>query len=59
MTARASFRQTDLTRACKALEKAGLSVSGARITPDGAIVVLTGKEAANDQINPLDRVLMR
>lgn len=58
MSARAAFKQADLTRAAKALEKAGLQVAGAKIQPDGTIIVLTGKSVAND-INPLDRVLSR
>lgn len=43
------------------MEESGLSIGGARIEPDGTIVVLaTGPGAipANDR-NPLDRVLSR
>lgn len=58
MTRSVRFRETDLTRAVKAIEKAGVSVAGARINPDGTITVLTGEpQAANDRLNPLDRVL--
>lgn len=58
MTRPARFTQTDVTRAIKALEKAGLSVSGTKIMPDGSIFVLTGPpNAANDRANPLDRLL--
>lgn len=52
------FSQSDLTRAIKGFEKAGLCVAGAKIMPDGSITVLTGPpEAANDKGNPLDRIL--
>jgi hypothetical protein len=37
----ASFRQADLTRAARAMTKAGLTVRGARISPSGEIEVLT------------------
>ena len=59
MTKAARFTQADLTRAVQAMRKAGVDVAGAKIQPDGTIVVLTGRaEAANDA-NPLDRVLPR
>lgn len=58
MSAKVTFRKSDLVRACRAMEEAGLNVAGAKISPDGTIVVLTGKSVAND-INPLDRVLAR
>jgi hypothetical protein len=54
------FRETDLLRALKAFEKAGVSVAGGKISPDGTITILTGEpQAANDRLNPLDRVLNR
>lgn len=60
MTKPAAFRQADLTRAIKAMEKAGVRVCGATIRPDGTITLLTGdKEVANDWRNPLDRVLLQ
>lgn len=55
------FTQAELVRAIEAVQKAGLLVGGAKIEPDGTIVVLTGPTsgiAANDS-NPLDRVLSR
>jgi len=59
VTRPARFTQSDLTRAVKAAEKAGLCVAGYEIRPDGTIKVLTGNgEPANDR-NPLDRVLNR
>ena len=60
MSRAARFSQADITRAIKALEKAGVSVAGAEIMPNGTIRLLTGaREAANDWSNPLDRVLGR
>ena len=61
MSARVRFSAIDLARAIKAFERAGLHVTGAKISPaTGEIVVLTGSpEAANDAQNPLDRVLPR
>jgi len=48
MTARARFREADLTRAIKAFEKAGLCVSRARVTPDGSIEVVAGEPGEQD-----------
>jgi hypothetical protein len=55
------FTQADVTRALKAVEKAGLPVAGVEISAQtGNIRILTGEpEAANDTANPLDRVLSR
>lgn len=61
MTKPVRFSAADLKRAIRAMEESGLSIGGARIEPDGTIVVLaTGPGAipANDR-NPLDRVLSR
>lgn len=58
MTRAARFSQADVTRAVKAVERAGLQVAGAKISPDGSIVVLTGEGLpANDIGNPLERHL--
>jgi hypothetical protein len=58
MTKPVRFSATDLTRAIRAFEKAGLQVARGRITPDGTIEILTDRgEAANDSLNPLDRLL--
>ena len=57
MTRPARFSQSDLTRAVKAVRKAGLDVAGAEISPEGAIRVLTAAGLpANDVGNPLDRL---
>lgn len=42
MSARARFRESDVTRAIRAFEKAGLCVARARIDPDGAIEIVAG-----------------
>lgn len=41
----ALFKQADLTRAVKALQRAGLAVSGAEIDQAGKIVILTGRRS--------------
>lgn len=56
MTARARFTQADLTRAVKAMRKAGCAVTGAEIMPSGSIRILTDVAPAND-VNPLERML--
>ena len=59
MTKPVRFSAADVTRAVKAMEKAGLQVAGAKIEPDGSITVLTGEGLpANDvgAVNPLDRL---
>jgi hypothetical protein len=42
MSARVTFRESDLKRAIKAVRESGLPVAEARITPDGEIRILTG-----------------
>jgi hypothetical protein len=58
MTRPARFSQADVTRALKAVERAGLPIAGIEISAQtGNIRVLTGEpEAANDGPNPLDRL---
>lgn len=58
MSARARFSAVELKRAVNAMRKAGCIVAGAKINPaTGEIVVLTSEgEAANDVVNPLDRL---
>ena len=57
MTARARFSQADLTRAVKAMAKAGCPVAGAKIELDGSITVLTEIARPANDINPLEKLL--
>jgi hypothetical protein len=57
VTRPARFTTSDLKRAVTAMRQAGCSVTGAKIEPDGSILVLTDvARAANDRRNPLDRL---
>lgn len=58
MTARAAFKQAEVTKAIKGVVAAGMKPSGIRIDPTGAIVVMFGEgspKAANS--NPWDEEL--
>jgi hypothetical protein len=50
------FKQCDLTRAVKAVAKAGEAVARVEIAPDGRIVIATGTVATGPS-NDLDREL--
>ena len=56
----ALFRQADVTRAVKAMEKAGKEVGSARIDKDGRIVVVCLSEPASEgETNEWDTVLKK
>ncbi|MBP6031544.1 MAG: hypothetical protein KA533_08960 [Sphingobium sp.] len=57
MARRASFKQSDAKRALKAAQQADMNVTGYRIEPDGAIVVMIGDVSSNTKANPLDALL--
>jgi hypothetical protein len=55
-----TFKETDLRRAIRASQKAGLSIARVEIDRDGKIVVVTGKSVNEDTMsntNPWDEVL--
>jgi hypothetical protein len=52
------FKQCDVTRAVKAVAKAGLSVARVEIALDGKIVIATGLDAVVQQTDDLDRELV-
>lgn len=56
MTARAAFRQADLTRAVKAAEAAGLRVARIVINDNGIEVVIGERDEGGARRNPLDRL---
>lgn|GEM_PF-670982 len=55
-----AFKQTDLRRAIRASQKAGLSIARVEIDRDGKIVVVIGKQTDEKGVsnaNPWDEVL--
>ena len=60
MTARAAFKQGDVTRAIRGVEAAGLKVAACRIVPTTGEIVIELEGVANvNRKNPLDRILNR
>ena len=55
MTARRAFRQSDLTRAVKAMEQAGLAVCGVEVNDNG-FRVLVGETAMPKRRNRADEL---
>lgn len=55
MTKPARFSQTDITRAIKGVEAAGLRVAGVDIQGDRIVVMIAGQDNAARR-NPLDRL---
>lgn len=49
-----AFKQTDVTRAVKAITAAGQSVAGVKFDSDGGFTVLIGETAATQKPNPWD-----
>jgi hypothetical protein len=55
VTKPARFSQTDITRAIKGVEAAGLRVSSVDIQGDRIVVLVAGQDVAARK-NPLDRI---
>lgn len=53
--AKQPFRQSDVTRAIRAAEVAGLRVGRVEITPEGGINVVVAPEAAQVELTPLQK----
>lgn len=51
MTARAAFKQSDVTRAVNGVAAAGLAVARVRIAPDGSIEIVAGEPDKADNGN--------
>lgn len=48
MTARAAFKQSDVTRAVNGVKAAGYAVAVVRLAPDGALEIVTGPPQDDD-----------
>lgn len=48
MTEQARFKQSDVTRAVKGVEAAGLEVKKIEIEPDGTITIFAGNSGGSD-----------
>lgn len=49
-----TFKQTDVTRAVKAVTAAGLEVARVEVDKGGRIIVITGKSESTGKPNPWD-----
>jgi hypothetical protein len=58
-TGKSAFKETDVRRAIKAVQAAGLEVLSVAITKDGVIDVRTGKEEKHDDEFCNDEILKR
>lgn len=54
---RASFKQSDVTRALKGAANAGMQIERFEITTNGRIVILLQATARNPMDNPWDEVI--
>ena len=52
-----NFRQTDITRAVKAVVAAGVEVARVEVDKDGKITVIAGKPCGDQQGNPWDEAV--
>lgn len=57
MSRKASFQESDLSRALRAARKAGLDVARVEIDKDGKIVLVTGEPETVVRTNEWDSVL--
>lgn len=55
----ATFKQSDLARAVKAVRAAGLGVARTEISPDGTIRLFHGAEVTSESGSPLDEWLAK
>jgi hypothetical protein len=53
-----TFKETDLRRAIRAFQKAGLSIARAEIDQDGKIVVVTGNSSEQTQSEQSDEIVL-
>jgi hypothetical protein len=51
-----AFKQTNLLRAIKTFQKAGLPIARAEIDRDGKIVIVTGESTKEERANEWDQI---
>jgi|HubBroStandDraft_6_1064221.scaffolds.fasta_scaffold269225_2 hypothetical protein len=54
---RCAFKQRDVTRAVKAVAKAGVSVARVEVDKEGRIIVIAGKPNGDPVVNPWDKAV--